>query len=83
MERDREFAIDGTGRVIRAGDEVIVRALTLSQSAGPAVVKQILPESCVAVEYRSTGALAVVRAVTVMRADDGERVNGLPLWSYL
>jgi hypothetical protein len=78
----KDFIIDGTGQVVRAGDRVIVARLLMSGSAGPGVVTEIVDEHAVRIRFDSgqeDGALST----RVSREDDVERHNGLPLWHWL
>lgn len=81
--RDRDFAIDGTGRVIRAGDDVIVSPMSLASSvSGPARVVAFAGsgKTLVAVgDYEE-----IVLTKLIRRADDTERTaSGSPLWCWM
>lgn len=77
------FAIDGTGRVIRPGDDVIVyprRALFVS--AGPGVLTAI-GAKLVTVAFPS-GEPGLCHPAEICRADDHERTSaGDPLWTWM
>lgn len=72
----RDFAIDGTGQVIRPGDEVFYRGALMGDSDGSGHVTEIISEDFVRVS--SAGEVFVGK---IVRADDNERdLSGSPLW---
>ena len=77
----KDFIIDGTGRVVRPGDRVIVTRLLMSGDAGPGVVTEVLHENAVRVRFDS-GQESDALATRVSREDDTERHNGRPLWRW-
>jgi hypothetical protein len=77
----RDFIIDGTGRVVRAGDRVIVRPLTLVDNHGPGVLVEICGEY-VAIVRLDCGVDEETLLVRIRREDDNEESGGSPLWSW-
>jgi hypothetical protein len=77
----KDFIIDGTGRVVRVGDRVVVTQLMLSGNNGPGVVQEILSEYAVRIRFDS-GQESDALATRVSREDDTERHNGHPLWHW-
>jgi hypothetical protein len=78
----KDFIIDGTGKVVRPGDRVVVTRLLASGNAGPGVVTKILDEHAVLVRFDS-GQEDDALSTRVSREDDTERHNGHPLWHWL
>lgn len=79
MERD--FIIDGAGRVVRVGDRVVIRQRTFSGNYGPGVLEKILSEDAVTVAL-DAGIPTMAQATWLHREDDTERRGGRPLWSW-
>ena len=66
----REFAIDGTGNIIRPGDVVEVRKVLLTEEDnGPAVVLELVDEYFTEIRF-ADGAEREVFTTAVRRADD-------------
>lgn len=78
------FTIDGTGRVIRPGDKVVVHSRRgFFASSGPAVVVAIDDMDVVEVRFPFDED-ALRHPTEICRADDHERTpEGDPLWSWL
>src|SRR4051812_7770128 len=74
----RDFIIDGTGRVARVGDRVIITPLTFNSDTGPGVVTEIVSEDAIRVRFDS-GPESVALATRASREDDTERSNERPL----
>jgi hypothetical protein len=79
---ENPFVIDGTGRVVRVGDEVVVcPRRTLFASAGPATVTGIVGDS-VGVHFPFDED-ETLQPIEIFRADDHERTpHGDPLWCW-
>lgn len=81
--RGRDFAIDGTGRVIRAGDDIIVSPMSLASAiSGPARVVAFAGGGKTVVAAGDVE--EVVLTKLIRRADDTERTpDGAPLWCWM
>lgn len=77
----KDFIIDGTGRVVRLGDRVVVTRLLMTGDAGPGVVTEIINENAVRIRFDS-GQESDALTTRVSREDDNERHNGHPLWHW-
>jgi hypothetical protein len=80
---EHPFFVDGTGQIVRPGDEVIVAARTLSSPSGHGTVAGVLGGDYALVRFGADAAVAV-HVNSIHRADDAERTPaGLPLWSWM
>lgn len=83
MDSIRDFAIDGTGRVVRTGDRVVVYRVGGSRPIGSGVVAAIEDGPTIGILYDGLCETCSIDVLRIVREDDREQIRGEPLWSWM